>query len=59
MVKEINFPCMSCSHFDVCIYTANMRLLDEQLKQCAADAPHAKINITCDKFASKEVYSQK
>ena len=54
MMKEINFPCSQCSHCDVCIHVPNMKVLDEQLKECNADVPYAKLNVSCSKFISKE-----
>ena len=54
MIKEINFPCLQCSHVDVCRYEKDMMVLDEQLRPMETDNPYANINITCDKFSSKD-----
>ena len=56
MIKEINFPCLQCSHVDVCRYEKNMMVLSEQLKSIEPESPYANINITCDKFSSKEQF---
>ena len=56
MIKEITFPCLQCSHVDVCRYEKDMKLLDEQLIKIDTNSPYAKINVTCDKFSSKEQF---